>query len=220
MVADSLSSRSVELGLRKRGFLHIIGSDEVGRGSLAGPVVAASCCIMADFKVYEPIEGLDDSKAICEETRNRIYEQIASQPEIYKWSIAARSNSQIDASNIMMATMECFRDSIEALVERESLPVDSTYGIVDGNKTPKLRRPSNISCRPFVKGDAKVYTVALASVIAKVTRDRMMMNAHELYPQYGFDKHKGYGTKEHILAIHKYGACSIHRMSFKHLKGR
>lgn len=211
------------------GYYPIIGSDESGRGSIAGPVVAASCAIIVskeDFwSNYQPIEGVGDSKTLTPETRQRIYNEIINQPNVYAWKVATRSNTEIDKSNILLAAMEAFSESIEQLVLESSL-VESNqataYSIVDGKKSPKLSPnvQKTIPCRPWVKGDAEVYTVALASIIARVTIDQLSKEWHELYPQYRFDVHKGYATKEHIEAIHKYGPCPLHRMSFKSLKGR
>jgi len=216
MVAKSLSTRSVESDLHKRGFPFIIGSDEAGRGCIAGPVVVASCCCLS--YTQPSIDGVDDSKNLSEEERRRIYHEILIQPDVYAWTVAESSNVDIEESNILKATMESFRESIEDLVTQFELPFNETYSIVDGKKTPKLSIP--VPCRPYVKGDSKVYTVALASVIAKVTRDHIMINAHELFPEYGFNKHKGYPTRDHIQAIHTHGHCPLHRMSFKPLKGR
>eukprot|EP00978_Attheya_sp_CCMP212_P035616 scaffold156029_cov43-Attheya_sp.AAC.1 len=233
--SKSLTSRSVEWGLKERGVRYIIGSDEVGRGCLAGPVMAASCCILTDnFEAYEPIDMLNDSKVLSPAKREAIYQHIVDRPDIYAWHVAERSHAQIDETNILKATMECFAESIEQLVKRYQLPVEGddnenpnvsqSYCIVDGNKSPKLNVETlggKLPCRPFVKADSQVYTVALASVIAKVTRDALLKETmHPLYPQYGFDRHKGYGTKDHIIAIHKHGPCPIHRLSFKPLKGR
>jgi ribonuclease HII len=208
----------VEKGLNKRGFHPIIGSDESGTGSIAGPVIAASCCILTeDWSDYIPIDGVDDSKAVSPEERERIYEEVVSQPDVYNWEIAYRSNQEIDDVNILMATMECFKESIEKVTER--LPEDhQAYSIVDGQKTPKLA--VKVPCRPWVKGDAEVYTVALASILAKVSIDRLAAEWHATYPEYGFDVHKGYATRDHIEAIHRYGPCPLHRLSFKSLKGR
>lgn len=187
------------------------------------PVVAVSCTILTPLGDYEPIQNVDDSKALGEQAREDIYNLVVSQPEVYKFRVAMRSVSSIDSRNILLATMECFRECILGLVEDEDLLLDETYGIVDGKRSPKLTgSPYTIPCRPFVKGDGQVYTVALASVIAKVTRDRMMREEiHPAHPEYGFDDHKGYGTPRHVEAIHRYGPCKgIHRMSFKALKGR
>jgi ribonuclease HII len=132
--------------------------------------------------------------------------------------VAEASNLDIEQSNILRATMTAFRESIETLVEEHDLPCNSTYSIVDGKKSPKLAIP--VACRPWVKGDAQVYTVACASVIAKVTRDALMKEAGEQFPEYGFEVNKGYPTRDHIQAIHAHGPCPLHRMSFKPLKGR
>lgn len=222
MVSKSLSTRSVEAALHKRGFHFVLGSDEAGRGCIAGPVVVATCCCLKSEENDDAtiIEGVDDSKNLSEDERNRIYDKIMSQPNVYAWTVAEASNVDIEESNILKATMEGFRESIEALVDECDLPFNETYSIVDGKKSPKLSSSTPIKCRPYVKADSKVYTVALASVIAKVTRDDIMKNAHKLFPEYGFDQHKGYPTRAHIQAIHEHGPCPLHRMSFKPLKGR
>lgn len=208
---------AVEKGLVERGFTAIIGSDETGRGSVAGPVVAASCCVLADWSEYIAIPGVGDSKTLTPEDRNRIYEEILSEPDLYVWEIAQQTSKQIDESNILMATMECFRESIEAVAEK--LPEDAvSYSIVDGKKTPKLS--IKLPCRPWVKGDAEVYSVSLASILARVTLERLSLEWHQAYPEYGFDVNKGYATKEHVIAIHRHGPCPLHRLSFKSLKGR
>eukprot|EP00980_Cylindrotheca_fusiformis_P011059 scaffold2549_cov104-Cylindrotheca_fusiformis.AAC.2 len=185
---------AVEKGLVERGFTAIIGSDETGRGSVAGPVLAASCCVLTDWAEYIAIPGVGDSKTLAPEDRYRIYEEVVSKPHLYKWAVAERTNQQIDDSNILMATMECFKESIEAVASK--LPDDAvSYSIVDGKKSPKLS--IKLPCRPWVKGDAEVYTVSLASIIAKVTLDRLSLQWHDEYPDYGFDVNKGYATKEH-----------------------
>ena len=210
----------VEKGLNERGFHPIIGSDESGRGCIAGPVVAASCCVLIDdWSEYTPIEGVNDSKMLSSKERERIFDRVVSDPDRYVWKIAERSNQEIDDSNILLATMECFKESIEGVAERLTDSQHRPYSIVDGKKTPKLS-VKGLPCRPFVKADANVYTVALASILAKVSRDRLAAGWAESYPEYGFDTHKGYAVPEHIEAIHRYGPCPIHRLSFKSLKGR
>ena len=225
---------SYEKSIQDRGFPFIVGSDEVGRGAIAGPVVAASCCIVAErftsnlarhdshnVDKFVPIPGVADSKQLTEEERIQVFEQILEEYGTYKWTHTLRSPSDIDDSNIQKATMECFRDSIQNLILNEALPLEGTYAVVDGKSTPKLvGGPTPVPCRPFVKADEHVYVVAMASIIAKVTRDRIMSEASEQYPQYSFHKNKGYSTREHIEAIHKYGPCPLHRMSFKGLKNR
>jgi ribonuclease HII len=209
----------VEKALKKdRGFFPILGSDESGRGCVAGPVVAATCAIICDdWEDYTPIADVRDSKELLPKQREAIYDQVVASPEVYAWSVAERSNEAIDGSNILLATMECFKDSIEEVVAQ--LPDDhNAYSIVDGKKGPKLS--IEVPSRPWVQGDKEVYSVALASILAKVSRDRMSKEWHRLYPEYGFDVHNGYATKDHVEAIHRYGPCPIHRLSFKTLKGR
>lgn len=218
-IADrNMRSLSVEKGLRERGFQYIIGSDEAGRGCIAGPVVVASCCLVHDEPSATLIEGVDDSKLLSQDERNRIYEEIVAHPEMYLWNVAEASNQEIEDSNILKATMETFKKSIEALVKSHHLPTNETYSIVDGKKNPKL--DISVPCRPWVKGDSNVYTVALASVIAKVTRDRIMTEANQKFPLYKFDENKGYPTRAHIEAVHEHGPSPLHRMSFKPLRGR
>jgi ribonuclease HII len=253
---------AVELSLLERDFYPILGSDDTGgAGCLAGPVVTATCCILApsqqqqqqqqdmltttsssspssDFKDwlandYVPIPGVDDSKKLTPTERLRIYQEVISHPETYAWHIGQRSNQEIDDSNILIATMDSFQQSIEGLLLAGNFATKATaattttttaaptpYSLVDGQKTPKLSPNFQIPCRPWVSGDASVYTISLASILAKVTLDQMAQEWHELYPEYGFDKHKGYATPEHIESIHKHGPCPIHRLSFKALKGR
>jgi len=200
-----------------RGYFPILGSDESGRGSVAGPVLAVTCAILQDWDTYQPIPGVRDSKELTREERESIYEQIMSNKDIYIWSVAERSNVEIDNTNILLATMECFAESIEAVAA--ALPnTEYAYSIVDGKKSPKLS--VDIPSRPWVQGDKEVYSVSLASIIAKVTRDRMAEKWHEEYPEYGFNIHRGYATPEHVEAIHRYGPCPLHRLSFKTLKGR
>jgi ribonuclease HII len=209
---------SIEKELEGRGFTAIIGTDETGRGSVAGPVLSASCCVLIDdWSKYTAIEGVADSKTLSAEERERIYTEVVNNPDIYAWETAQRTNEEIDNSNILLATMECFQESIEKVVSK--LPKDSTpYSIVDGKKSPKLTL--KVPCRSWVKGDAEVYTVSLASILARVTIDRLSTEWHENYPEYGFDQHKGYATKNHVEAIHRHGPSPLHRLSFKSLKGR
>jgi ribonuclease HII len=179
------------------------------------------------------ITGVADSKALSEKTRNEIYSELVKDPS-YLVSFNVTENTVIDSTNILIATMESMKTSIETLCQIHLLPDNSCYSIIDGNKTPSKL---NITSRPFVKGDMYVYPVALASIIAKVERDKIMVEYDKAFPNYGFARHKGfyimtlilwitvllspgYPTKEHIMAIHKYGPCPIHRMSFKPLKGR
>jgi ribonuclease HII len=210
-------SYSLEQSLIDRGYEHVIGVDEVGRGAIAGPVLAVACCISKNG--HDLIEGVTDSKILSSDERQNISRQVLDQPEIYKWQSAQRSSQDIARSNILKATMQCFRECIEEIVVSENFSLDQTYAIVDGKSTPKLtdtRAP--IPCRPFVGADLKVYSVSIASIIAKELRDAIMMEMNDLYPEYKFHENKGYQTREHIEAIGKYGPSPIHRMSFKALK--
>ena len=142
---------------------------------------------------------------------------LVNNAEIYVWEVAERSSKQIDESNILVSTMECFQESIEKVAAR--LPDDvKAYSIVDGKKGPKLS--IDLPSRPWVKGDLEVYSVSLASILAKVSLDRLAPHWHKEFPDYGFDVHKGYATRDHIEAIHRFGPCRLHRLSFKSLKGR
>lgn len=225
-----------------RGYTYILGSDETGRGSIAGPVVTASVCILTLVENGELVDPsqlptvkvlpggpavVRDSKQLSPAERELIYETILAHPEIYAVSIAQRSNTEIDETgNILTSTMEAFVESMEDLAEHKVFPHSSPensnccYGIVDGKKAPKLALEPSFPCRPMVKADQQVYTVALASIVAKVTLDRMFQTWHENYPEYAFDENLGYATKEHIEAIHQHGPCPLHRMSTKSLKGR
>lgn len=221
-----LDPMEYEMSLKERGYNYIIGTDEVGRGSIAGPILAVSCCVLHP-KVDEfcPIKFVTDSKELTQQQRQSIYEQIHNPHDTnnkyYKYSISQRSSKQIQETNILKATMECFQESIESLILTEKLPLDQTYAVVDGQSTPKLvNGPTPIPCRPYVSADKNIYTVSIASILAKVIRDDAMVEASKLYPEYGFDVNKGYSTKAHIEAIHKYGPCPLHRMSFKPLQHR
>jgi len=216
---------SSENKLLQKGYEYIIGTDEVGRGAIAGPVLCSSCCIfLNNFPTDESIKlisGVQDSKTLSDAERKHIFQQIVDRPSIYKWKCAQRSPKEIEESNILKATMGCFQESIQELILTENIPLDLAYAIVDGKSTPKLvNGPTPIPCRPMVNADAKVYTVSLAAIIAKVTRDNIMDEAHELYPEYNFHINKGYRTRDHVERIHKHGPSPIHRMSFKALKHR
>ena len=180
------------------GFKAICGVDEAGRGPLAGPVVAAACILPVDCE----IEGLNDSKKLTEKKRDLLFEEIKEKAIAY--SIASASNEEIDEFNILNATMLAMVRAIE------TLPVTADYALVDGN----CIRNFPIPAMAIVKGDAKSPSIAAASILAKVTRDRICMEMDEEYPEYNFKKHKGYPTKEHRDLVIKYGPCPIHRKSF------
>lgn len=182
-----------------RGFNCICGVDEAGRGPLAGPVCAAAVILSPDTV----IEGLDDSKKLTEKKRESLFGVIKEKAEAY--AVAFGTLEEIEQFNILEATFMAMNRAVE------SLPVKADYALIDGNRVPKNIK---IPCGTVVKGDSKSVSVAAASVLAKVTRDRLMLEYDEKYPQYNFKKHKGYGTKEHIELLHKFGPCEIHRLSF------
>jgi ribonuclease HII len=205
-----------EKQLRKRGFTTILGSDESGNGCIAGPIVVATCGLLRDD--VEPIEGVNDSKLLSHDEIQRIYDIVASNEAVYAWNIVLASQEQIDKDNVPTATKHAMRKSIENLVLDYNLDVDKTYAIVDGHKTPKLTIA--LKCRPWVKGDAQVYTVALASILAKHTHNNLVKEMHNMYPQYGFNQNRGYPTRDHIVAIHTHGPSPLHRLTAKPVKGR
>ncbi len=175
----------------------IAGADEAGRGPLAGPVVAAACIMPADFF----IEGINDSKKLTPKKRDALYEQIVQKAVCY--GVGVVDVEEIERVNILNAARRAFELAIGQLEEPFALYTDYIAGL-------SLPYPY----QAIKKGDAKVYSIAAASIIAKVTRDRMMQEYDKVYPGYGFAAHKGYGTKAHIQAIHTLGLCPIHRMSF------
>lgn len=185
--------------LYDQGIEYICGIDEAGRGPLAGPVVVGAVIMPKDSF----IEGVNDSKKISEKKREKIYEQILEEAVAY--SIGVIDRDVIDDINILNATKLGVKKAVSTLKQRpEVIMVDALTGI-DTDGIPYIS---------VVKGDAKNYSIAAASIIAKVTRDRMMKEWDEVYPDYGFAKHKGYGTAEHIRIIKEKGPCLIHRKSF------
>jgi ribonuclease HII len=172
--------------------------DEAGRGPLAGPVVAASVVLSKD----KTIEGLNDSKALSPLKRSILYDLISER--CLSFAVGIIDNDVIDNINILQATINAMEKSIIAL----TIKPDLVY--IDGNRPTTL----DIAQQTIVKGDTKCQSIAAASIIAKVTRDRIMEKMHEKYPQYDFIKHKGYPTKSHYEALKKYGPCPIHRVSF------
>lgn len=190
---------SVENEILKKGYKLICGVDEAGRGPLAGPVCAAAVILPEGLC----IDGLDDSKKLTEKKRDALYSVIINNAMSY--SIAFGSVEEIEEYNILQATFLAMNRAID------TLSIKPDFAIIDGNRVPKGIK---IPCETVIKGDSKSYSVAAASVLAKVTRDRLMYEYDTKYPEYGFAAHKGYGTKVHIEAIGKYGATDIHRMSF------
>lgn len=179
-------------------FSRIAGVDEVGRGCLAGPVVAAAVILDPN----RPIKGLRDSKKLSAKKRDELAQEIKE--KALAWSVAAMGPEVIDKINILQATLEAMKAAVE------KLPVEPDFVQVDGNKLPKWKWLSEA----IVKGDDKVEWISAASIIAKTTRDGYMCKIAELYPQYGFEHHVGYGTAEHIKALKAYGPTPIHRKTF------
>ena len=193
-------------------------------------------CLVSSSEM-EILSQANDCKELTTEQRLEIFTIIHSHPEIFAITTAQRSPQQIDEINLTRATQEAFAESIETLVEQNNLPTekDKVYAIVDGKVSPKLYASQRIqtdspdehtpfesfSVRPYVNGDANVYTVALSSIIARVKHEEVMRELNELYPEYGFANHSGYGRKDHIEALHRLGSLEgVHRMSFKQVKGR
>ena len=183
---------------RSQGFKAICGVDEAGRGPLAGPVFAAAVILPEDLI----IEDVNDSKKLTEKKREKLFDIIKEKALAY--CVASASVEEIEELNILQADMLAMKRAVEGL------SVKADFAMIDGNKAPELEIPAV----PIVKGDAKSESIAAASILAKVSRDRLMLELAEKYPEYGFEKHKGYGTNAHREAILKYGPCEIHRMSF------
>ena len=178
----------------------VAGVDEAGRGPLAGPVVAAA--VLLDDQ--NPIHGLNDSKKLTPARREKLFDEIRA--KALCCSIAQASVEEIDELNILHATMLAMRRAVEGLRLKPSLV------LVDGNRLPtKLKVPAEA----IVKGDARVSSIAAASILAKVHRDRLCLELHETYPHYGFATHKGYPTADHLAALALHGACLVHRRSFE-----
>ena len=192
---DAVRRASAENGL-------LCGVDEAGRGPLCGPV----CCAAVILRPDSRFDGLTDSKKVPEKRRERLYGEIVDAALAY--AVVLVDNRQIDELNILQATMLGMRLAVDGLAETPGLV------LVDGNRAPSL----TLAAETVVKGDASSASIAAASILAKVTRDRFMVELDHTYPQYGFAKHKGYPTKAHYAAIEEFGICEYHRKSF--LKGR
>ena len=190
---------SIEQNALQKGFKYVCGVDEAGRGPLAGPVCAAAVILPVDTE----IEGLNDSKKLSEKRREALYDVICEKALAY--CVAYGSLEEIEEFNILEATFLAMNRSIEGL------DIKPDYALIDGNQVPK---GITIPCETVVKGDAKSSSIAAASILAKVSRDRLLLEYDATYPEYNFKKHKGYGTKEHTDLILKYGPCPIHRLSF------
>ena len=191
--------KEIEKDLYSKGFKNICGIDEAGRGPLAGPVVVAGVIMPQDSM----IEGINDSKKVTEKRREKLYDVIKE--EAISYSIAVIDHHVIDDINILNATKQGVTEVVDGLdVKPDLIIVDALTHI----------NTRGIPYEPIIKGDAKCYNIAAASILAKVTRDRIMRQWDEIYSQYGFSSHKGYGTAKHIAAIKEYGLCPIHRLTF------
>jgi ribonuclease HII len=210
MSAKFANSFEFEQRLWQRGFNRVAGVDEAGRGPLAGPVVAAAAILpsrWAQSGLPRELDGLNDSKQLTEIQREKFFTFLISGGEV-EFAIAQTDATQIDEINILQATHRAMN---EALAKLHPPP---QHALVDGRPVRTMRVPQTA----IVKGDARSYSIAAASVLAKVTRDRLMREFHLQWPEYGFAGHKGYGTAKHLAAIDKLGACPIHRKTFAPLK--
>lgn len=191
-----LNMKKFDLEKKRNGYL--AGVDEAGRGPLAGPVFAAAVILQDDLI----IDGINDSKKLSEKKREALYDVICS--EAIAYSVFSVDEKRIDEINILKATFEAMRGAVRGL------SVHADFVLVDGDKSPGL----DVECETVVKGDSKSMSVAAASILAKVERDRYIVKMSELYPGYGFEKHKGYGTRSHYEALERLGICPIHRKTF------
>lgn len=195
---EKLDLWEIERELHKEGVGPICGVDEAGRGPLAGPVCAAAVILPPEAE----LPGLNDSKKLSEKKREQLFPEI--QRLALAWSVAFASVEEIEERNILGATMLAMNRAISGLSLRPEL------ALIDGNRNREIQVPS----RCVVHGDARCASIAAASILAKVSRDRLMVELAREYPQYGFEQHKGYGTKAHYAALREYGPCPAHRPSF------
>src|SRR3954468_7082323 len=204
MSAKRLKRLSFECELWEKGVSYVAGVDEAGCGPLAGPVVAAAVlfpCQWLEAGFYTKLRGLNDSKQLSEEERERFFGVITTHVDI-RYGIAAVDSETIDQINILQAAHRAMQLALDQLNPTPQ------HALVDGRPVKSLRIPHT----PLVKGDARSYSIAAASVLAKVTRDRLMVQFGLQYPDYGFADHKGYGTPQHLTALRAHGPCPIHRM--------
>jgi ribonuclease HII len=191
--------RTLENALRRVGFVYVAGVDEVGRGCLAGPVVAAAVVLYPD----RAIPGVCDSKLMPAVLRERLYDRIVK--DALAWSVAAADPTEIDRINIHQASLRAMQRAIMALAPLPDIV------LVDAFRVPDLP----MAQRGVRHGDRRCSAIAAASIIAKVTRDRQMRELHKRDPRYGFDRHKGYATAEHLIAVARFGYSDMHRRSFR-----
>ncbi|HEY7473748.1 MAG TPA: ribonuclease HII [Vicinamibacterales bacterium] len=193
------ASRTIENAIRRYGYVHVAGVDEVGRGCLAGPVVAGAVILRPDCYVV----GVADSKVLTAQDREGLYGEICG--AAVAWHVSVVAPAEIDRLNIHRASLQAMRDAILSLVP---LP---GFVLVDGFRVPDLLMPQ----RPVIGGDRKSTAIAAASILAKVTRDRLMAELHAQDPRYGFDQHKGYATRAHLDAVGRFGYSAVHRRTFR-----
>ena len=193
------ATRTLENSLRRVGFVHVAGVDEVGRGCLAGPVVAAAVLLHPD----RHIPGVCDSKLVPPVTRERLYEQIVR--GAVAWAVAAADPAEIDRINIHQASLRAMQRAVLSLVPLPDIV------LVDAFRVPELP----MAQRGVLHGDRRCSAIAAASIVAKVTRDRQMLELHGRDPRYGFDRHKGYATADHLEAVARFGYSDVHRRSFR-----
>ena len=191
--------RTLENALRRVGFVHVAGVDEVGRGCLAGPVVAAAVVLHPD----KHIPGVCDSKAVQAPERERLYERILT--HAITWAVAGADPDEIDRINIHQASLRAMQRAILALAPLPDIV------LVDAFRVPDLP----MAQRGVLHGDRRCSAIAAASIVAKVTRDRQMLELHGRDPRYGFDRHKGYATSDHLDAVARFGYSDAHRRSFR-----
>lgn len=198
---DTMTMLEYEHQKLKEGKKHIGGVDEVGRGPLAGPVVV--CCCVMPLNDEDIIQGVNDSKKVTEKNREILFEKIKEKAIAYQIEIL--DEKTIDEINILQATKQCMKKAIEKVNEKIGLDIV----LIDA-----VKLDCDVLIEPIIKGDAKSYSIACASILAKVTRDHMMVEYAKKYPGYGFESNKGYGSAAHIEAIKKIGPCEIHRKTF------
>jgi ribonuclease HII len=210
--ANPVDRFEFERALRQKNLTRVAGVDEAGRGPLAGPVVAAAAILPSHWVQSGlpcELEGLNDSKQLTEMQREKFFAFLTSCGDV-QFAIAQTDATLIDEINILQATHRAMNDALAKLNPQPQ------HVLVDGRPVNTMR----VSQTAIVKGDTRSYSIAAASVLAKVTRDRLMLGFHEQFPKYGFAEHKGYGTAKHLAAIDKFGACLIHRKSFAPFKQR
>ena len=197
--ARLIELKKIDKEFFEKGVKYIAGIDEAGRGPLAGPVVAGAVILPKDCL----LEGINDSKKISEKKREKLYDDIIE--NAVAWGVGIVDHKVIDEINILNATRKAMKFALE------NLQVKPDYILIDAEKKVDT---NGIEYLPLIKGDALSISIGAASILAKVTRDRMMREYDKMFPMYGFEKHKGYGTKAHVEAIKEHGPCMIHRQSF------